>query len=292
VHLRSNIALLVLSYDESEVHSSRSLQLYHRLPGTTPPFYEVIDHLSFELTEKRVLMTDLNQLKKAIVDGDAKKAVEVTKAALAEGTKPLDLIQKHMIPAMDEVGKLFEEEEYFVPELLLSGRAMRGAFELIKPLLAAQGVQPVGRVVIGTVQGDLHDIGKNLVAAMLEGAGFEVTDLGADVKPEAFVEAVRTKNANIVAFSAMLTVTMPKMHTTIEALKAAGLRDRVKVMIGGAPISQAYCNEIGADAYSDSASAAAALARDIMVGTKVTAQFEEKGERALAGVAAASRGTK
>jgi corrinoid protein of di/trimethylamine methyltransferase len=237
-------------------------------------------------------MTDLKQLNKAIVDGDAKKAVEVTKAALAEGAKPLDLIQNQMIPAMDTVGKLFEEEEYFVPELLLSGRAMRGAFDLIKPLMQAQGVQPTGRVVIGTVQGDLHDIGKNLVAAMLEGAGFEVTDLGADVKPEAFVEAVKAKNANIVAFSAMLTVTMPKMRTTIEALKAAGLRDRVKVMVGGAPISQAYCDEIGADAYSDSASAAAGLAREIMVGTKVTAQYEEKGEKTLAGVAAASKGTK
>jgi corrinoid protein of di/trimethylamine methyltransferase len=237
-------------------------------------------------------MTDLKLLNKAIVDGDVKKAVEVTKAALAEGAKPLDLIQKHMIPAMDEVGKLFEEEEYFVPELLLSGRAMRGAFDLIRPLMVAQGVQPTGRVVIGTVQGDLHDIGKNLVAAMLEGAGFEVTDLGADVKPEAFVEAVKAKNANIVAFSAMLTVTMPKMRTTIEALKAAGLRERVKVMVGGAPISQAYCEEIGADAYSDSASAAATMARDIMVGTKVTAQYEEKGEKALAGVAAASKGTK
>lgn len=242
--------------------------------------------------EKNAVMTDLKQLKKAIVDGDAKKAVEVTKAALAEGAKPLDLIQNHMIPAMDEVGKLFEEEEYFVPELLLSGRAMRGAFELIKPLMVAQGVQPTGRVVIGTIQGDLHDIGKNLVAAMLEGAGFEVTDLGADVSPEAFVEAVKTKNANIVAFSAMLTVTMPRMKTTIEALKKAGLRDRVKVMVGGAPISQAYCDEIGADAYSDTASGAATLARDIMVGTTVTAQYEEKGEKTLAGIAATSKGAK
>ena len=237
-------------------------------------------------------MTDLKLLNKAIVDGDAKTAVEVTKSALAEGAKPLDLIQKHMIPAMDEVGRRFECDEYFVPELLLAARAMKAALALIRPLLAAGGADPVGRVAIGTVKGDLHDIGKNLVAAMLEGAGFEVTDLGADVKPEAFVEAVKAKNANIVAFSAMLTVTMPKMRTTIEALKAAGLRNRVKVMVGGAPISQAYCEEIGADAYSDSASAAAAMARDIMVGTKVTAQYEEKGEKALAGVAAASKGTK
>src|SRR5271157_1349716 len=242
--------------------------------------------------EKRVLMTDLKKLNKAIVEGDAKTAAEVTKAALAEGAKPLDLIQNTLIPAMDQVGKLFEEEEYFVPELLLSGRAMRGAFDLIRPLMAAQGVQPTGRAVIGTIQGDLHDIGKNLVAAMLEGAGFEVFDLGADVKPEAFVECVKTKNCNIVAMSAMLTVTMPKMKTTIEALKAAGLRDKVKVMVGGAPISQAYCDDIGADAYSDTASGAATLARDIMVGTTVTAQFQEKGEKALAGVAAATRGTK
>lgn len=242
--------------------------------------------------EKCVLMTDLKKLHKAIVEGDAKTAVEVTKAALAEGAKPLDLIQNFMIPAMDEVGKLFEEEEYFVPELLLSGRAMRGAFDLIRPLMAAQGVQPTGRVVIGTVQGDLHDIGKNLVAAMLEGAGFEVTDLGADVSPEKFVEAVKAKNANIVAFSAMLTVTMPKMQTTIEALKAAGLRNQVKVMVGGAPISQAYCDQIGADAYSDTASGAAAIAREIVVNQKVSAQFAEKGEKTLAGIAAAGKGTK
>lgn len=237
-------------------------------------------------------MTDLKQLNKAIVEGDAKLAAEITKAALAGGAKPLDLIQKHMIPAMDEVGKLFEAEEYFVPELLLSGRAMRAAFDLIKPLLAAQGVEPTGRVVIGTIQGDLHDIGKNLVGAMLEGAGFEVYDLGADVKPEAFVETAKTKKCDIVAMSAMLTVTMPKMKTTIEALKAAGLRDKVKVIVGGAPISQAYCEEIGADAYSDTASGAAVLARDIMVATRVSAQYEEKGEKALAGIAATAKGSK
>ena len=238
------------------------------------------------------MKTDLKQLNKAIVDGDAKKAVEVTKAALAEGAKPLDLIQNNMIPAMDEVGKLFEEEEYFVPELLLSGRAMRGAFDLIRPLMAAQGVQPTGRAVIGSVQGDLHDIGKNLVGAMLEGAGFEVYDLGADVKPEAFVETVKSKNCNIVGMSAMLTVTMPKMQTTIEALKAAGIRDQVKVMVGGAPISQAYCNQIGADAYSETASGAATLAKEIMIEQKVVAQFNEKGEKTLAGIAAAGKGTK
>src|SRR5208282_4239256 len=184
-------------------------------------------------------MAQSKELYEAILSGNAKQAHAATQAAIEAGGEPLTLISESMVPAMDEVGKLFEEEEYFVPELLLSGRAMRAAFDLIKPLMVAQGVQPTGRVVIGTVQGDLHDIGKNLVAAMLEGAGFEVFDLGADVKPEAFVETVRAKNCNIVAMSAMLTVTMPKMATTIEALKAAGLRDRVKVMVGGAPISQA-----------------------------------------------------
>src|SRR5215469_4433150 len=203
--------------------------------------------------EKCVLMTDLKKLHKAIVEGDAKTAVEVTKAALAEGAKPLDLIQNFMIPAMDEVGKLFEEEEYFVPELLLSGRAMRGAFDLIRPLMAAQGAQPTGRVVIGTVKGDLHDIGKNLVASMLEGAGFEVTDLGADVSPDRFIQAIQEKNADIACLSALLTVTMPAMKTTIDALKAAGVRDRVKVMIGGAPVTRQYADAIGADGYSDNA---------------------------------------
>jgi len=206
-------------------------------------------------------MNDLSNLYEAILNGDNATALEVTKAALAAGADPGSLVTDYMIPAMDEVGRRFESEEYFVPDLLLSGRAMKAALDILRPLLAATGAQPTGRVVIGTVKGDLHDIGKNLVAAMLEGGGFEVTDLGTDVAPEKFVEAISTKRANLVCLSALLTVTMPAMRTTVEALKSAGVRDRVKVMIGGAPVTAQYAREIGADGYSENASAAVALAR-------------------------------
>jgi 5-methyltetrahydrofolate--homocysteine methyltransferase len=209
-------------------------------------------------------MVDLSRLYDAVVNGDAKTAVAITKEALAENADPMELVTRYMIPAMNEVGRRFEAEEYFVPELLLSARAMKSAMELIRPLLAARGAQPVGRVVIGTVKGDLHDIGKNLVASMLEGGGFEVIDLGADVPPEKFVEAVQERNAQIVALSALLTVTMPAMKTTIEALKAAGLRDRVKVMVGGAPVTHKYAEEIGADGYGENASVAVQLARRLI----------------------------
>jgi 5-methyltetrahydrofolate--homocysteine methyltransferase len=209
-------------------------------------------------------MVDLSRLYDAVVNGDAKTAVAITKEALAENADPMELVTRYMIPAMNEVGRRFEAEEYFVPELLLSARAMKSAMELIRPLLAARGAQPVGRVVIGTVKGDLHDIGKNLVASMLEGGGFEVIDLGADVPPEKFVEAVHERNAQIVALSALLTVTMPAMKTTIEALKAAGLRDRVKVMVGGAPVTHKYAEEIGADGYGENASVAVQLARRLI----------------------------
>jgi len=210
---------------------------------------------------RETAMTDLSKLYEAILTGDNATASEVTKEALAAGIDPGSLVTNSMIPAMDEVGRRFESEEYFVPDLLLSGRAMKAALDLLRPLLAATGAQPAGRVVIGTVKGDLHDIGKNLVAAMLEGGGFEVTDLGTDVAPEKFAEAISTKNANLVCLSALLTVTMPAMRTTVEALKTAGVRDRVKVMIGGAPVTAQYAREIGADGYSDNASAAVALAR-------------------------------
>ncbi len=169
-----------------------------------------------------------------------------------------------MVPAMSEVGRRYECEEYFVPELLLAARAMKGSLELIRPLLSARGVEPAGRVVIGTVKGDLHDIGKNLVASLLEGGGFEVVDLGADVAPEKFVQAVKDRNANIVCLSALLTVTMPSMKTTMEALKSAGVRDRIKVMIGGAPVTQQYADEIGADGYGENASVAVNLARRLV----------------------------
>lgn len=206
-------------------------------------------------------MPDLTQLYDAILNGDHKTAVALTKQALADGIAPADLITNYMSPAMDEVGRRFEREEYFVPELLLSGRAMKKALELLQPLLAESGAAPAGRVVIGTVKGDLHDIGKNLVASMLEGAAFEVYDLGADVSPERFVAAVRERKADIICLSALLTVTMPAMRDVVDALKAAGLRDRVRVLVGGAPVTSEFASEIGADAYGENAGVAVALAR-------------------------------
>ena len=196
-----------------------------------------------------------------MVSGDAKATQALTQQALAEGVDPLTLVNEHMVPAMDEVGRRFEANEYFVPELLISARAMKAALELIRPLLTARGDKPVGRVAIGTVKGDLHDIGKNLVASLLEGGGFEVIDLGVNVTPEKFIETVNAKQANIIAMSALLTTTMPAMKTTVDALKAAGVRNKVKVLIGGAPITQKYAEEIGADGYSENAVGAVALAK-------------------------------
>jgi len=206
-------------------------------------------------------MADLKKLYDSVVSGDAKTTQAITKEALAAGVDPLTLVNEHMVPAMDEVGRRFEANEYFVPELLISARAMKAALELIRPLLVARGDQPVGRVAIGTVKGDLHDIGKNLVASLLEGGGFEVIDLGVNVSPEKFIETVNAKQANIIAMSALLTTTMPSMKTTIDALKQAGVRSKVKVLIGGAPITQKYAEEIGADGYSENAVGAVALAK-------------------------------
>jgi corrinoid protein of di/trimethylamine methyltransferase len=205
-----------------------------------------------------------NDLYDAILNGDAKKAHAATQAALAAGATPLQLISESMVPAMDEVSRLFEAEEYFVPELLLAGRAMRSALELLRPLMTASGEKLSTRVVIGTVKGDLHDIGKNIVGSMLEGGGFEVIDLGADVSPEKFVAAVEEQKPQIVCLSALLTVTMPAMKTTIDALKTAGVRTQVKVLIGGAPVSQKYADEIGADGYSENASGAVGLVKTLL----------------------------
>ena len=209
-------------------------------------------------------MADLKLLYDALLNGDVKAAVTITREALEEGTSPLDLITKYMIPAMDEVGRRFEIQEFYVPELLLSARAMKGSMELLQPLLAAAGVIPAGRVVIGTVQGDLHDIGKNLVASMLQGGGFEIFDLGADVSPEKYVAATREHRAQILCMSALVTVTMPAMKATIEALKSAGLRDQVKVLVGGAPLTPQFAREIGADGYGENATEAVALARTMV----------------------------
>ena len=206
-------------------------------------------------------MSEWKGLYDAIVEGDHKTAGAVTRTAIDAGAGALELVQHYMVPAMDEVGRRFECEEYFVPELLLSARAMKSSLELLRPLLAQVDAVAAGRVVIGTVQGDLHDIGKNIVGAMLEGCGFEVIDLGADVAPERFVAAIRERHAQLVCLSALLTVTMPAMKTTIEAIRSAGIRDSVKVLVGGAPVTAEYARAIGADGYAESATAAVSLAR-------------------------------
>jgi 5-methyltetrahydrofolate--homocysteine methyltransferase len=211
----------------------------------------------------------LETIYQAVLDGDAPAAEVAVKDALAASVPAEDILQKACIPAMGEVGRLFEEGEKFVPEMLISARAMQKSVALLKPLLAQGNVQSVGKVVVGTVQGDLHDIGKNLVRMMLEGAGFEVIDLGTDVTPHKFVEAVRQHNPQLVGMSALLTTTMPSMKKCIEALQEAGLRGQVKVLIGGAPVTEAYANQIGADGYAPDASSAARKAK-ALVATKAS----------------------
>jgi methanogenic corrinoid protein MtbC1 len=206
----------------------------------------------------------VSDLYDSIVRGDAPSAVAAARVLLDGGVAALAVVNGEMVPAMDEVGRRFECEEYFVPQLLLSARAMKNALGLLRPLLAAAGARGVGRVAIGTVKGDLHDIGKNIVSAMLEGAGFEILDLGVDVPPDRFVEAVRG-GAGLVCLSALLTTTMPAMKATIDALSSAGVRGRAAVIIGGAPITRRFAEEIGADAYGENAAAAVALARGLAV---------------------------
>lgn len=200
----------------------------------------------------------------AVLKGNAKLALAETQAALEVGIPAEDILQQACIPAMTEVGRLFETGEKFVPEMLIAARAMQSAVNLLKPRLVEANIQKLGKVVIGTVAGDLHDIGKNLVGMMLEGAGFEVIDLGTDVSPEAFVKAVQEHQADIVGLSALLTTTISSMKETIDALKEAGMRQQVKVMVGGAPISQDYANQIGADGYSADAGSAARVARSLV----------------------------
>ncbi len=208
-------------------------------------------------------MADLGALAQAIITGNAADAKALTEAALAEGVSPSDVLNNGLIAGMNVVGERFKNNEFYVPEVLIAARAMKNAMEVLRPKLAASGVEPKGRVAIGTVRGDLHDIGKNLVAMMLEGAGFEIIDLGVDVKPEQFVDAVRD-GADVVAMSALLTTTMPAMKETIEALKATQVRDKACVLIGGAPVTQNYCNEIGADGYAPDAASAVDTAKALL----------------------------
>ena len=206
----------------------------------------------------------LKPLYEAIVAGKLEPAVEITRQAIAEGVAPQMIINNYMIKAMGEVGQRFQDGKAFVPQLLMAGRAMKGALELLKPLLAGSASTTIGKIVIGTVKGDLHDIGKNLVASMLEGCGFEVINIGIDVTCDKFVEAVKENHADILCMSALLTTTMTYMKEVIQALEEAGIRNQVKVMIGGAPVSQGFADEIGADGYSDNANTAVAIAKELI----------------------------
>lgn len=200
----------------------------------------------------------------AVLNGDAKATVAEIEASLANNVTPRELLEECLIPPMAEAGRLFEIGDFFVPELLIASRAMQHGMKILNPLLKASGVEKVGCVVIGTVKGDMHDIGKNLVGSMLEGGGFEVIDLGVDVSQEQFVEAAKANPGAILGLSALLTTTMPQMPAVLEALKNAKLRDSVKVMIGGAPVTSEFASHIGADGYSDNASSAVALARKLL----------------------------
>ena len=209
---------------------------------------------------------DLKEIYESTIAGNAPKVKELVEQALAEGTNPGDIISNQLIPAMAEVGDRFARNEFYVPEMLIAARAMQGGLAILKPLLADGDMVSAGRVIVGTVKGDLHDIGKNLVAMMLEGAGFEVTDLGVDVAPQKFAEAVTEHQAQIVALSALLTTTMTMMKDTIATLVEAGVRDQVKIIIGGAPVTKNYADEIGADGYADDAGGAVKAAKALLAG--------------------------
>lgn len=210
------------------------------------------------------MMVNLDELYEAIVKGKLPVAVEITQQAIEQGIDPQHIIDDYMIRAMEEIGARFEAGKAFVPELLMAARAMKGPLDLLKPLLKGDSTQIVGTVVIGTVKGDLHDIGKNLVASMLEGCGFNVVNIGSDVSSEKFVEKVKEHNADILCMSALLTTTMVYMKTVIEALESAGLRSKVKIMVGGAPINEKFATSVGADGYSPNANAAVALAKQLI----------------------------
>jgi len=207
-------------------------------------------------------MADLNALADAVIKGDQNVAMEITKSAIEEGTAAKDILDKGLIAGMEVVGKSFKNNEIYIPEVLIAARAMKMAMELLEPELVKAGVEPVGKFLIGTVQGDLHDIGKNLVAMMLKGAGFEVIDLGVDVLPENFIEHAKAANVHLIGMSALLTTTMPGIEKTVKALKESGLS--AKIMIGGAPVTQDYADKIGADGYAADAASAVDIAKDLV----------------------------
>lgn len=203
----------------------------------------------------------LSELSTAVIEGNLDEIADLTQDALDDGLDAKQILDQGLMPGMDHVGVEFKAGNMFVPEVLRSARAMQTSMTIIKPLLAASGSKMTGKVLLGTVKGDLHDIGKNLVAMMCEGAGFEVKDLGKDIEPEAFVEAVKEFEPDVLGMSALLTTTMRTMEHTIKALEEAGVRDKVKIMIGGAPVTQAFCDQIGADGYASNAASAADLAK-------------------------------
>lgn len=207
-------------------------------------------------------MADLKALAEAVIKGDQNAAVKMTKSALEQGTPAKNILDEGLIAGMDVVGARFKKNEIYIPEVLIAARAMKMAMELLEPELAKAGVKPMGTFLIGTVQGDLHDIGKNLVAMMLKGAGFEVTDLGVDVNPERFVEQAKAADSELIGMSALLTTTMPSMERTIKALKEAGIS--AKIMVGGAPVTQGYADKIGADGYAADAASAVDVAKDLL----------------------------
>jgi len=208
-------------------------------------------------------MSTLDDIREEVINGNIHGIGEMVQQALDEGLEAEIILGEALIPAMATVGENYECGDFFVPEMLVAARAMQSGMNVLKPLLTQSGVEPLGRVAIGTVQGDLHDVGKNLVAMMLEGAGFEVKDLGTEVKPERFVAAVKD-GAQLIGMSALLTTTMPSMETTIAALNEAGVRDQVKIMVGGAPVTQDFADSIGADGYAPDASSAANTAKSLL----------------------------
>jgi 5-methyltetrahydrofolate--homocysteine methyltransferase len=207
---------------------------------------------------------DLNQITEKVVVGDVAAVESLVQEAVTEGVSPWELVTQYLLPGMGEVGERFERAEFFVPEMIIAARAMQAGIAVLRPSMVEDQLEAVGHAVIGTVQGDVHDLGKNLLGMMLEGAGFRVHDLGADVAPERFVEAVGEDSADIVGLSALMTTTMPSMKRTIEALEAAGLRDGVKVLVGGAPVSEEYCDEIGADGCAPDASSGVRKAQELI----------------------------
>ena len=213
----------------------------------------------------------LRQMYDSTLVGNGPEVLELTNKGLEMGLAPEVMLFESLIPSLEEVGARFERGDFFVPEMLVAGKAMAGALEVLRPLLAETGAETMGTFVMGTVKGDVHDIGKNLVNIMLEGAGFHVIDLGVQVAPEKFVAAIEEHKPDIVGFSAFLTTTMPMFKANINALEKAGLRDQVIVMVGGAPVTQEYADAVGADGYAADASAAVARAKDLLAGRRAAA---------------------